>query len=486
MEVAECRKTPISDCLNSMNHEQNSCPETKTSLSIARVLMVLIASGLFAMFGRGFFSSLKPPEGAVMDFYKEWNSARNWRFGTPVYANHRETLERDLGIDPHRFQFHEEYNTHPPTAILPALPLAWFPYPQAHLIWNLFSLAAFGASLGLIFRECRINWSFAQFLLLAAMLLICDPFRQTLNQGQLNAVLLLCLVGGWVADRHGRIGWTGFCIALASGLKLFPALLIFYFAARRQWKTVAAILGWGLVLFLLTVAVLGPAGFADYLQGPIHQLGPYVNEWGNVSIVAFWERLFGVPTYRVEPFFFSPLAKTLGIAFTDLLLLAVIGRWAWTAKTRRECDRAYAAFLVAMILLSPIAWGHYFLLLTLPLLLLFGDEKSRPRTGPAMRVLLFFVVASVWLTPLLFWRPLLGTVSASAVASRPSLPQHAQGYRGQFAEPIESLTLLSYQFYTLWALLSLLSSKPIFRREPALKVETRSLPQSEHQETALC
>ena len=66
----------------------------------------------------------------------------------------------------------------------------------------------------------------------------------------------------------------------------------------------------------------------------------------------------------------------------------------WSSSTRDDRDRAFALAVVAMLLVSPITWTHYFLLLLMPLALLW----MRSTAGAGMWAT-GAVLAVLWLPP---------------------------------------------------------------------------------------
>ena len=231
----------------------------------------------------------------------------------------------------------EEYNTHPPTSTLIALPFAWLDYRNAHLAWNLLSLAAFVISLVLIFRELSVDFPNWGWFVTAGLLMVCDPFLQTILQGQINLVLLLLLTAAWSADRRDLPFWTGAFVGLATCLKLFPGLLFPVYAARGQWKTFLWGVIWGLIWIGVTAAVFGPQTYLDYLSGPIHELAPFRNHWGNVSLSAFWARLFGPSTAQIQPLQVSPALQYVGLGISGVAVLAINADF---SATKRKCGTA--------------------------------------------------------------------------------------------------------------------------------------------------
>src|SRR5262249_51177427 len=177
-----------------------------------------------------------------------------------------------------------EVNAHPPTSVLLALPLADLDYPDAVLAWNLFSLALLVPALWLVIRQLDLRVAPWMLLPLAAVLLICSPFRQQVVQGQLNLVLLAILTGAWAADRSGRPWWAGTLVGLATALKLFPGFLFLYFVLRRRWHALGAGIVSLSVCTGLTATVLGVEAFESYARDVLPQIGRFRSDWVNASL----------------------------------------------------------------------------------------------------------------------------------------------------------------------------------------------------------
>src|SRR6266568_5970984 len=184
-------------------------------------------------FGPVFVTSLRPAPDVVVDFFRNWAAARSVRDGLPIYMSQDVVVQRYLGRprDANDVTQAEVY-THPPATVLLALPLAGLDYPNATLVWNLISLLALLASLELVRRGLGIALSIAAVFPALSLMLLCTPLFEQLQQGQLNLILLLLIVGSWSAERSGRPRLAGACLGTATALKLFPGFLILYFV----WK----------------------------------------------------------------------------------------------------------------------------------------------------------------------------------------------------------------------------------------------------------
>jgi alpha-1,2-mannosyltransferase len=404
-------------------------------LSAARVARPWLWAGLalliFSLQGPDFVRSLRPRRTIGVDLFQDWASARNLLNGLPVYSSHRETIERYLGYRAGEVRIDIDVNAHPPTSILLVLPFARLDYPDAVVAWNMASLAAFALSLWIVARQLRVGFYRWSVFPLITVLLICSPFREQMTQGQLNLVLLLLLTGTWAADRSGRPWLAGALLGAVTAIKLFPGFVFIYFLIRRRWAVIVAGIASCVLLTALTVAVMGVDTFRGYIVDAMPQVQRLQSSWINVSIPGFWVRLFDPqnPLDRVQPLWRSPMLARLATWASGLLVVVVLGVVIRRARTRPEQDRAFGLTVTSMLLVSPITWHHYFLLLLLPVTLLW---LALPSTGSARAVFLLLFCVLFLVNPLQL-----------ADAFVPG------GYANGTAFPIHTLTVLSLQCYAL-------------------------------------
>lgn len=335
-----------------------------------RLKWAAIASLCFVAFGPGFLSSLIPPQSDILDFYQEWSSARSLFTDLPVYASLDETVPVYLGMQKEPgTEWYWGVNVHPPTSILLAVPLQGLNYRDAFLVWNLLSLAALGATLWLIVRELEIPFHPAAVLPIISILLVCDPLRQQVIQGQLNLVLLLVLTCVWSADRHDRPVLAGSLLAFATAVKLFPGFLFLLFLMKRNWKACQAGVVAFAVITLLTACLTGTEAFATYIHDILPTTGRWRTAWNNASLTGFWFKLFDPVEHgrHLTPLLESPLLARVG---TVASVIAVLGFLVVSVRNSNDCsdrDQEFGLSMTAMLLVSPVSWEHYFLLLILPL-----------------------------------------------------------------------------------------------------------------------
>jgi hypothetical protein len=370
---------------------------------------------LMASLGPGFIASFKPEPQEGVDFFQDWSSARNWREGLPIYAELRLTAERYLG---RTFADDQDLavprNAHPPTSVLMSLPFGYLSYPSATAAWNVLSLAAFALALVLIGRQLGAAVSPLWILPAAALFLTCNPFRHQVEMGQINGVLLAFLVGVWAAERNDRPGLAGALLGFAVAIRLTPALLFAFYLLRRRWAVVL----WGMISVLaisaVTVGVIGITSYLDYTTDVLPLSPRYTPMRLNASLSGLWTKWFSAGTMSqvtveqvIPPVIQSHLLSRAGFLVSALGVLYVLARIAARVRSPEDIDAATGVWLTGMLLLSPTTWDHNFLVLAMPLWVLWGKVAAQRR----QRLVFMALVAILWANPTPLWlaiQPLRG------------------------------------------------------------------------------
>jgi hypothetical protein len=414
-------------------------------------IWAILAIFMVAAQGRPFLQSLRVNWGAGNDFFQDWASARNVLEGRPAYL----LLSDALSLYYPKAQGGREpaptftWNAHPPTSVLAVIPLGLLDYPEAGILWSILGLAAFSASLALILRELRFPVAAWSIFPVVALGLSCSPLRNQIIQGQWSAQLLLLLTLAWVAHRRGHNAWAGFWVGTAAALKLFPIFFLVYFAVLRHWRAVIAGAAWTLASSAATVAVLGVDAYRDYATRVLPTLRHFQSGWVNASILGFWLKDFvtGAEHYGMyaEPVVSAPLLACAGVAVS---LAAVIAVWYFYVnklrvnKSPRYQDLGYSLTVVTVLLLSPICWDHYLLLLAMPLAIIWAGLGR----STLQRCLFLMLVLVLWVNPMGHWR--LGGVDL--VGDWPDF-DHVPPRTYIIHRPLFSLLFLSLHFYALVA-----------------------------------
>lgn len=382
--------------------------------------------------GPDFARSLRPTPGEGVDFFQEWSSARSFFRGDPVYSDLSESADHFLDLRVKLTYPQVPVNTHPPTAILLLIPLAVLDYSDAFLLWNLLSLAAFALSLGLVLHELGIPISIRACLPIVVILLLCNPLRQQVNQGQFGGLLSLMVTGVWIAARSGRPMWAGALLGAAAAIKVFPGFLFLYFILRRQWTVVAAGALSLAALTGLAAAVFGMSTYATYIREVLPRVPKFRVLWQNSSLAGLACKLFdpdpeSVNRYgRVVCLWDRPEFANVAWGLSSAIVLTLTALVILRSRSQLALDRAHGVSVTAMLLVSPVTWDHYFLLLLLPLALVW---QWLPSTGPG-RLLFLLTVMGLCLNPIVLCDALI-----------------PGGYPPDVWYPRHTLTLLSLQCY---------------------------------------
>lgn len=216
-------------------------------------------------------------------------------------------------------------------------------------------------------------------------------------------------------------------LGLAAAIKLFPAYLFLLYAAQRRLKPLLSGLATLLCVTLVTLAVLGPESYRDYLWEVLPRQNMFRGLAYNFSIAGFWHKLFDPvgEAGAVLPLWPSPTMARLGTLVCDLGVTATVIGLAYRCRRPEERDAAFGLAVTAMLLVSPVTWSHSLLLLLVPLAQIATEARRSPTRGLALWAILLVVWIPQELLTVLFWR-----------STRP-------------ASPVFSLGAASAKFYAL-------------------------------------
>jgi alpha-1,2-mannosyltransferase len=295
----------------------------------------------------------------AFDYHQFWQGGRDVLDGVSPYPSLGAVERvRDLqALDPEAVQrvFRFPY---PAPAALAVVPLAVLPFALAAAALTVLLVAAVLLSLHLLgVRDWRCyGAAFASFPVIGAVRL-----------GTFTPLLILALAVLWRYRDRRYVAAAALAAAIVLKVFLWP-LLVWLVASRRTGTAVWA----ALLTVVVTVgswAVLGFAGFADYLQ-LMSKLADAVQAKGYSAVALGLSAGLSTEGARLA-------AGALG-------LLALVA----TVAVARRVDGDRAAFcltLAAALILTPIVWVHYFALLVVPVAI------ARPR------------LSGLWLLPLLYW-----------------------------------------------------------------------------------
>lgn len=291
---------------------------------------------------------------------------------------------------------------YPPFAALVLWPLTLLPPVVSGITWFwlkvLMAAAAIRWSIQLATGDKR---SFPLAAVAVLLLLISRPILSDLQHGNINILVLFLATAGLAAFRDDRAWLAGTMIALATAIKVTPALFIPYFAYKRQWRVVA----WssaGLLMFtiLLPGMILGfertswlLSSWAGAMVEPYVLEGKVETLQSNQSLPGVWMRLVtDSPGLELE----DGSTRLVNVISLDhqtaiwslkLLLLALVIWIAALCRTpvrdRRDWRLAceYGLVFIAMLLISERSWKHHFVTMLLPYAIVIAYAWRNPRSS---------------------------------------------------------------------------------------------------------
>ena len=177
-------------------------------------------------------------------------------------------------------------------------------------------------------------------------MLASSPLHGTLVLGQIYPILLVGLVAGWIAERRGRPVLAAVLYGVVVALKPSLAPVLLLAAVQRRWQPLRAGIAAAAAATLVGVLAAGPSSALGWLR---LALGAASRTSDNASLPGL------APGFGLPP----AVGTVLGVA-------ALVGTLAWCARHRDRVDPAGTApwaVLAAGLLLAPIAWHNYLMLL---------------------------------------------------------------------------------------------------------------------------
>lgn len=345
-----------------------------------RRLLALFGLSMLALVGIWqFVAALQMGVVLPRDFAQDYLAAESAIAGRSPYHNQNDRLDdlfeaADPTSGPH-------YSNHPPPSLIFFVPLTLLPYSVAFGVWGLIQLFCLWMIVIVITRALSRSLSWLTTLAITAGLIVCWPIRENFVEGQLNIPLAVGITTCWYGMRAGRPVLGGVALATSFALKPLASLIILWAVWRRKWKLVGtAAVGFTIYGFI-GVYLAGIDGVRDYFTTayPFHAaLWPGYPD--NASIQGFGTRLFGPSSWRPRPLYDLPvLTRVFTISGWIVTVALLFWRLSQSRFLLERLDREFVAVSIASLLLIPVIWPHYYVLLSAPVVILgtyFVNRRS--------------------------------------------------------------------------------------------------------------
>jgi alpha-1,2-mannosyltransferase len=319
-----------------------------------------------------------------------------WMGVAPDLANnyHTAVVLRSGGMiyDAHAPLF-TGYDNPPLTAIL-TTPLTLFDLQSSIKLLFGLNTIFLATSVALIFitrKEYLLTYPY--WMIAVALVLNLDPALDSLLLGQLDAVILLLIVTSFFAYRQGRDLISGSFLGLAAMIKFSPLLLILYFLMKKRLRVFAAAAAAILLVGAFSVLSAGFHTHMVFVRDVLPTLLAGSAQMDNQSLNGFFNRLFLNGKFITDLIEVPPIPQarllTLGSSILLVGIAAFLVHKKLASRTGTRFDLEFSLIVVALPLLSSIAWHHYMTWYVLPFLVLLNPKLRvglGKRARPAMVV----------------------------------------------------------------------------------------------------
>lgn len=292
----------------------------------------------------------------------------------------------------------------PPLAVALA-PFTLWSFPDATMVWFAARVALLALAIALMPVRATIRFATFGLMALSASLL------SDLALGNVNVLLLLGVVCGWRwLDRP--VGAVALAVTMAVRPQL--AVIVAWWLLRRRWRLVAWATAGGAAVLVATLPLVGIGAYTDFLR--LLRNIQIAGAPHNASLDAL-ARGAGLA---------EPLAAAAFLAGVMAALGAVL------ASRRLDTEAAYVVVTSASLLLTPLLWPHYLVVLALPAA--FLAERGRP-WGLALPLLTWLPLPALPFTALLaILAPFIVPRRPETEASLAERPDHGRGERQPVAD----------------------------------------------------
>ncbi len=246
----------------------------------------------------------------------------------------------------------------PPLLAELVVPLAHMPFSLAIGLWGIANVAGFAGALWLLgVRDWRMY----------ALAMSAYPFLDTLHTGQPEGLFVLLLALAW----RGRDSWRGgAAVAVLIAAKLVAWPLILWLVFTRRWRQSAIAATGAMGLLAVSWAVIDFRGLLQYPELLAADARAFESWSFSMSVVG--------------------LAMHLGASSAQATAIAMLVGFAAGVATvirARGSDQGwFSAMVLTGLLICPLMWTHYLVLLVVPLAV--GRRRS---LGPWFALMAFWV-----------------------------------------------------------------------------------------------
>jgi hypothetical protein len=292
--------------------------------------------------------------------------------------------------------------THPPSDTFFDLRWTPFSFPDVKVIYAVITPLLYLATLILIWRTLKpmgsreLHWVFP--VLLFALFL---PTRGSLGLGQSDITIMFPMVlVFWAFSREHDLV-AGIALGFAILTKIAPAVFLLYWLWKREWRVLIYAVATTILIVLITLPVVGIDLWIQFVTQIFPALSTGSAYAQNQSLPGLIDRLI------LDPRFAAGLQSAPNVpavrAVSTAAELIVVGLAMWFTRGRPASRLSlrfaheFSIWLTVLLLVSPIAWDHYFTWLLLPITVLLAALLNSQLTVPRAAILFCTLALALWL-----------------------------------------------------------------------------------------
>jgi hypothetical protein len=207
------------------------------------------------------------------------------------------------------------------------------------------------------------------------------PLYYSFREGNTTQMVLLLIALALAALKNGQMALAGVLLGVSAIIKIPIGLFGVYFLLRRNWAAFIGFAGSICAIVALSLLVHGLSTHTLWVQQClVPYTGKSISGFNVQSVYGVLARLYGNDPLDWTPRIIGGSFSTVRMLVT--FVLAGVMAFAFRRSGRpRDTASLYLEFsgvLILTLLISPISWTHYYLLLLLPLTLLVSGQITLP------------------------------------------------------------------------------------------------------------
>lgn len=276
--------------------------------------------------------------------------------------------------------------TYPPFAALVMLPMAYLSWHVVIALSIVLSALALGVLLWWLVDPIARRHGWTRWFTLAVACCLAaafEPVRETVNFGQVNAVLLAVVAADLLFGVARGRWWAGVGIGLATSIKLTPGVFVLYLMITGRWRAAGTAVASAAGVSLLAGA-LAPDASREFWTYALWN----TDRVGSLSFVSN-QSLQGVVA-RLNP-------DSPSTALWLVLVVAALAVWVVRCRRAAAVSSGRARELTGLALtgvlgclISPVTWVHHLVWLLPAMVLLVEHGLAAPAGSHRRRALLRF------------------------------------------------------------------------------------------------